>query len=78
MTCTGGGDQNHPQGEKKKSKKAKWLPKDALQTAEKRTEVKDKGEKERYIYLNVEFQRTSRRDKKEFFGDYCKEIEEKK
>ena len=60
-----------PKGKKKKSKKAKWLPKDALQTAEKR-------EKERYIYLNVEFQRTSRRDKKEFFGDYCKEIEEKK
>ena len=64
-----------PKGEKK-SKKAKWLPKDALQTAEKRTEVKDKGEKERYIYLNVEFQRTSRRYKEEFFGGQCKEIEE--
>ena len=64
-----------PKG-KKKSKKAKWLPKDALQTAEKRIEVKDKGEKERYIYLNVEFQRTSRRDKEEFFGGQCKEIEE--
>ena len=39
--------------------------------------MKDKGEKERYIYLNVEFQRTSRRDKKEFFGGHCKEIEGK-
>ena len=63
---------------KDKCKKAKWLSEEALQIAEKRREVKDKGEKERYIYLNVEFQRTSRRDKKEFFGDYCKEIEEKK
>ena len=74
MTCTGGGDQNHPQG--KKSKKTKWLPKDALQATEKRSEVKDKGEKERYIYPNVEFQRMSRRDKKEFLGGQCKEIEE--
>ena len=65
-----------PKGKKKKSKKAKWLPKDALQTAEKRTEVKDKGEKERYIYLNVEFQRISRRDKKAFLGDQCEEMQE--
>ena len=43
----------------------------------KRREVKGKGEKERYIHLNVEFQRTARRDKKAFFSDQCKEIEEK-
>ena len=40
---------------KKKSKKVKWLSKEALQTAEKRREVKGKGEKERFIYLNEEF-----------------------
>ena len=74
MTCTGGGDQNHPQG--KKSKKTKWLPKDALQATEKRSEVKDKGEKERYIHLNAGFQRQVRRDKKAFLSDQCKEIEE--
>ena len=45
---------------KKKSKKAKWLPVEALQIAEKRREVKDKGEKERYIHLNAEFQRIAR------------------
>ena len=48
---------------KKKCKKAKWLPEEALQIAEKRTEVKGKGEKERYTHLNAEFQRISRRDK---------------
>ena len=42
---------------KKKCKKAKWLPKEALQIVEKRREAKGKGEKERYIHLNVEFQR---------------------
>ena len=42
----------------------------------KRTEAKSKGEKERYKYLNAEFQRTARRDKKAFFSDQCKEIEE--
>ena len=57
-----------PKGEKK-SKKAKWLPKDALQTAEKRTEVKDKGEKERYAHLNADFQRIARRDKKVSLSD---------
>ena len=49
---------------KKKCKKAKWLPEEALQTAEKRRKAKGKGEKERYIHLNAEFQRIARRDKK--------------
>ena len=48
----------------------------ALQTAMKRREVKGKGEKERYTHLNAEFQRIARRDKKVFFSDQCKEIEE--
>ena len=46
-----------------------------LQTSEKRREVKGKGEKERYTYLNAEFQRIARRDKKAFLTDQCKEIE---
>ena len=49
---------------------------EALQIAEKRRGVKSKGEKERYSHLNAEFQRTSRRDKKAFLSDQCKEIEE--
>ena len=49
----------------------------ALQIAVKRREVKNKGEKERYKHLNSEFQRIARRDKKAFFSDQCKEIEEK-
>ena len=61
---------------KKKYKKAKWLSEEALQIAEKRREVKDKGEKERYTHLNAEFQRIARRDKKAFLSDQCKEIEE--
>ena len=61
---------------KKKCKKAKWLSDEALQTAEKRREAKGKGEKERYTHLNAEFQRIARRDKKAFFRDKCKEIEE--
>ena len=51
---------------KKKSKKAKWLSEEILKIAEKRREVKGKGEKERYIHLNAEFQRIARRDKKAF------------
>ena len=47
-----------------------------LQTAEKRREVKGKGEKERYSHLNAEFQRIARRDKKAFLSNQCKEIEE--
>ena len=60
----------------KKCKKAKWLSGEALQIAVKRWEVKSKGEKERYKHLNSEFQRIARRDKKTFFSDQCKEIEE--
>ena len=56
--------------------KAKWLPEEALQRAKKRREAKGKGEKERYIHLNAEFQRIARRDKKAFLSDQCKEIEE--
>ena len=56
----------------KKCKKAKWLSGEALQIAVKRTEAKIKGEKERYIHLNAEFQRIARRDKKEFLSDQCK------
>ena len=63
---------------KKKCKKAKWLTEEALQIAEKRREVKGKGENERYIHLNVEFQRIARRDKKTSLSDQCKEIEENK
>ena len=61
---------------KKKCKGAKWLSGKALQTAEKRREAKDKGEKERCINLNAESQRIARRDKKAFLSDQCKEIEE--
>ena len=61
---------------KKKHKKAKWLSEEGLHIAEKRKEVKGKGEKERYIHLNAEFQRIARRDKTAFFSDQCKEIEE--
>ena len=61
--CTGGGsDQDQPK--KKKCKEAKWLSEEALQIAEKRREVRGKGEKEKYIHLNAEFQRISERDKK--------------
>ena len=61
---------------KKKYKKAKWLPEEALQIAVKRREAKSKGGKERYTHLNAEFQRIARRDKKAFLSDRCKEIEE--
>ena len=56
----------------KKCKKAKWLSGEALQIAVKRREAKSKGEKERYKYLNAEFQRRARRDKKAFLSDQCK------
>ena len=75
------GDIVHETGMKiipmeKKCKKAKWLSGEALQIAVKRREAKNKGEKERYRHLNAEFQRIARRDKKAFFSDQCKEIEE--
>ena len=65
-----------PCPKKKKCKKAIWLSEEALQIAVKRREVKNKGEKERYTYLNAEFQRIAMRDKKDFLNDQCKEIEE--
>ena len=52
------------------------MSEEALQIAEKRREVKGKGEKERFTHLNAEFQRIARRDKKVFLSDQCKEIEE--
>ena len=52
------------------------MSEEALQIAEKRREAKGKREKERYIHLNADFQRMARRDKKAFFSDQCKEIEE--
>ena len=61
---------------KKKCKKAKWLSEEALQITEKRREAKGKGEEERYIHLNAEFQRIARRDRKDFLRDKCKEIKE--
>ena len=60
----------------KKCEKVKWLAEEALQIAVKRREAKSKGEKERYKHLNAEFQRIARRDKKAFFNDQCKEIED--
>ena len=57
--------------------KSKRLSEEALQIAEKRREVKGKGQKERYIHLNAEFQRIARRGKKAFLSEQCKEIEEK-
>ena len=60
----------------KKGKKAKWLSGEALQLTVNRREAKDNGEKERYTYLNAEFQRRARRDEKAFLSDQCKEIEE--
>ena len=59
----------------KKCKKAKGLSEEALQIAEKRREVKNKGEKERHSHVNTEFQRIARRDKKAFLSYQCKEIE---
>ena len=58
----------------KKRKRAKWLSKETLQVAEKRSERQ--RERERYTQLNAEFQRTARRDKKAFLHEQCKEIEE--
>ena len=60
----------------KKCKKAKWLSGEALQIAVTRREAKSQGEKERYKHLNAEFQRIARRDKKAFFSNQSKEIEE--
>ena len=61
---------------KKKCKKAKWLSEETLQIAEKGREANIKGEKERYVHLNAEFQRIASKDKKAFLSDQRKEIEE--
>ena len=60
----------------KKCKKATWLSGEALQIAVKETEARGKAEKERYTHLNAKFQRITRRNKKGFLSDQCKEIEE--
>ena len=57
-------------------KRPKCLSEEALQIAEKRREAKGKGQKEKCIHLNAEFQRIARRDKKAFLSNQCKEIEE--
>ena len=67
---------SRPIPKKKKYKQSKCLSEDALQIAVKRREAKSKGEKERHTHVNAEFQRIARRDKKAFFSDQCKEIEE--
>ena len=61
----------------KKCRKAKWLSGEAFQKPAKRREAKSKGEKERYKHLNAELKRKARRDKKAFFSDQYKEIEDK-
>ena len=73
--CTGGSDQNHSQGVWG-MRQGKMVVCGALQIAEKRRDVKGKGEKERYTHVNAEFQRIARRVKKAFLSDQCKEIEE--
>ena len=60
---------------KKKCKKAKWLSEEGLQIAVRRREAKSKGEKERHTHLNADFQRITRRNKKVFLSNQCKEIE---
>ena len=60
----------------KKCKEANGLPEEVSQIALKSRKAKSKGEKERYTHLNAEFQRIARRDKKAFFSNRCKEIEE--
>ena len=67
---------SRPSPWKRNAKKAKWLSGEALKIAVKRREAKSKGEKKRHKHLNAEFQRIARRDKKAFFNDQCKEIEE--
>ena len=67
---------SRPSRRKRDAEKAKWFSERALQIAEKRRDAKSKGEKERYTHLNAEFQRITRRDKKAFLSDQCKDIEE--
>ena len=72
--CTGDRDQDHPQ--EKKMQKSKTAVRGGLTNSYEKKGCKNKGEKERYIHLNAEFQRTARRDKKAFLSNQCKEIEE--
>ena len=72
----GADDQNRLQEKEMQGKKAKWLSEEALQIAEKWREAKGKGERERYTHLNTELKRISRRDKKAFLSEQCKETEE--
>ena len=66
---------SRPSPRKRNAEKTYWLSEEVLQIAVKRGEAKSKGEKERYMHLNAEFQRRARRDKKAFLNDQCKEIE---
>ena len=61
---------------KKKSKKAKWLSEEALQIAKERREAKSKGERERYIQLNADFQRKARETRQAFFNEQCIKLQE--
>ena len=72
--CIGGSDQNHVQ--EKEMQDGKVVVLETLQIVEERREAKGKGERERYTQLNVEFQRTARREKAAFLNEQCKEIEE--
>ena len=67
---------SRPFPRERNAKKPKWLSEEALQIAVNRREGKSIGEKERYTHFNAEFQRIARHDKKAFFSDQCKEIEE--
>ena len=68
---------SRPSPRKRNAEKQKQLSEEAIQITVKRKEAKSKGDKERYIHLNAEFQRNAKRDKKAFLSDQCKEIEEK-
>ena len=70
--CTGAGNQNHAQEKERQN----GLSEEALQIAEKRREVKAKGEKERHIHLNSEFHRTTSCEKTAYLINQCKETEE--
>ena len=72
--CTRGRDQDIPK--QNECKNAKWLSEEALQIAKKRRKAIGKGEKERYTFLNAEFQIIVGTEKKAFLSDQCKEIEE--
>ena len=66
--------ESRPSPRQRNAKKAKWLSEEAVQIAWKKRKVKSKEEKERYTHLNAGFQRISKRDKKAFVSDQCKEI----